>query len=459
MKLISNLIIFILLLNVPSILISQNDSTIYRNVLIASNLESLSEPSISQSAKNPIEYVVGCNLDAAFHSVDGGINWDYDTLGCEKYNWGDPCIVSNTKGDFFFFHLQKADNANEESRLEKIVCQKYNPLRNDWIPIGYIACDSPKSMDKEWACVDTFANSPYKNRIYLGWTLMDEFESNKRKDSSNIYFSYSDNGGKDWAKSVKISQLPGNCEDKNSTTSGTNIYVGLNGTLYLTWANRKKIYFDRSFDGGKTWLAKDVEVAKEPNGWYYEVPGLSRAIGFPTMSCDVSQSAYRGNLYISWSDQRNGKTDTDVFLVVSKDSGSTWTKPIKVNDDGLEIHNFMSSMTTDPATGYIYVVFYDRRRYKNNNLTDVYLAISKDGGNSFENIKINRHPFMPVTKGFLGDYISITAKNGIVRPAWMQMNVLGKTYLYTAIIDDGGAAGLQKKLELKKEKEKEVLGN
>jgi len=452
MKLIFNFKIFICLLYFPTILLSQSDSAIYRNILIASNLENLSEPCIRQSTKNPLEYVVGCNLDFAFHSIDGGEKWDYDTLGCEKYTWGDPCIVSNTKGDFFFFHLQKGDNKTQESRLEKIVCQKYHPLRNDWIPVSYIVCDSPKSMDKEWACIDTFTNSPYKNRIYVSWTLMDKFESEKRKDSSNIYFTYSDNEGKEWANHVKISQLPGNCEDKNGTTSGANICIGLHNSVYLTWANRKKIYFDRSFDGGKTWLDKDIEVAKQPKGWYYEISGLSRAIGFPTMSCDVSQGKYRGNIYISWSDQRNGKTDTDIFLVASKDSGNTWSEPIKVNDDSLAIHNFMSSMTTDPITGYIYVIFYDRRRYKNNDLTDVYLAISKDGGKTFVNIKINKNPFMPVTKGFLGDYISITAKNGIVRPAWMQMNILGKTYLYTAIINDGGEAGLQWQLEKRKHK-------
>lgn len=439
--------VFIFLLYTPSLLISQNDTAIYRNVLIASNLENLSEPCIAYNVKNPSEFVVGCNLDAAFHSTNKGEKWEYDTLGCEKYTWGDPCLASNSKGDLFYFHLQKDNYTFEESRLGKIVCQKFNANRNDWIPLSYVSCDSPKSVDKEWVCIDTFSGSPFKNRIYLGWTLMDKLESERAKDSSNIYLCFSDDDGKTWSHPFKISQLAGNCEDKNGTASGTNICVGLNGTLYVTWANRKKIFLDRSFDGGKTWMIKDVMVAKEPGGWYYNISGLPRAIGFPTMSYDVSKGKYRGNLYISWSDQRNGKDNTDVFLVTSKDSGITWTKPLKVNNDGLKIHNFMSSMTTDPVTGYIYIVFYDRRRYKNNDLTDVYLAISKDGGQSFVNTRINKNPFTPVNKGFLGDYISITAHNGIIRPVWIQMNILGKTYLYTAIIDDGGEEAFQKETE------------
>lgn len=447
MNLILKIKIFIFLLYIPSLLFSQSDTSLYHNILVASNLEHLSEPCITQNPTNSNEYAVGANLDAAFISIDGGKTWEYDTLGCEKYTWGDPCLVSNTKGDFFFFHLQKQNYSAEESRLEKIICQKYNKKRSDWIPISAVSCDTPKSVDKEWACIDTFAKSPYKNRIYLGWTLMDELESEKAKDSSNIYLAHSDDDGKTWSHAFKISQLAGNCEDKNGTTSGTNICVGLNGALYVTWANRKKIFFDRSFDGGRSWLIKDVEVANEPGGWYYNVPGLTRAIGFPTMSCDVSNGAYRGNIYVSWSDQRNGKKNTDVFLVSSKDSGQTWTKPIKVNTDNGKAHNFMSSMTTDAVTGYIYVVFYDRRRYQNVALTDVYLAISKDGGKTFVNTKINKYPFTPVDLGFLGDYISITARNGIVRPVWTQMNIQGKTYLYTAIINDGGEAAILREQE------------
>ncbi|HCA42075.1 MAG TPA: glycosyl hydrolase, partial [Bacteroidetes bacterium] len=64
--------------------------------------------------------------------------------------------------------------------------------------------------------------------------------------------------------------------------------------------------------------------------------------------------------------------------------------------------------------------FYDRRNY-NDNRTDVYLGVSKDGGETFENIKISESPFIPETEIFFGDYIGIDSYNDLVVNAWTRM--------------------------------------
>jgi hypothetical protein len=92
-------------------------------------------------------------------------------------------------------------------------------------------------------------------------------------------------------------------------------------------------------------------------------------------------------------------------------------------------------MSIDQTTGYIYVAFYDRSNYSaNSDSTDVYLAFSKDGGNTFQNFKINSSSFVPNSNSFFGDYINISAHNGVVRPIWTRMDN-GNTSIYTAIID------------------------
>lgn len=55
--------------------------------------------------------------------------------------------------------------------------------------------------------------------------------------------------------------------------------------------------------------------------------------------------------------------------------------------------------------------------YENTN-TDVFIARSSDGGETFENIKISESPFMPSSSVFFGDYTNITAHDGKVRPIW-----------------------------------------
>jgi hypothetical protein len=78
-------------------------------------------------------------------------------------------------------------------------------------------------------------------------------------------------------------------------------------------------------------------------------------------------------------------------------------------------------------------VFYDRRNY-NDNKTDVYMAVSKDGGESFENFKISNSPFVPNSGVFFGDYTGISAHNNIVRPIWTRLENSDLS-VWTAIID------------------------
>jgi hypothetical protein len=79
-------------------------------------------------------------------------------------------------------------------------------------------------------------------------------------------------------------------------------------------------------------------------------------------------------------------------------------------------------MTIDGANGDIYIVFYDRRNYIDNH-TDVYLARSVDGGETFQNIKLNDDPFNPVSQVFFGDYTNITAYGRQVHAIWTRADI------------------------------------
>ncbi|MEI6899895.1 MAG: T9SS type A sorting domain-containing protein, partial [Bacteroidota bacterium] len=138
-------------------------------------------------------------------------------------------------------------------------------------------------------------------------------------------------------------------------------------------------------------------------------------------------------IYVNWSDQRNGLTDTDVWLSKSTDGGMTWSPAIRVNDDPPGKQQFFTWMTIDPITGYLFFVFYDRRNYSDNR-TDVYMATSTNGGESFTNIKISESPFNPLSSLFFGDYTNISAYNNMIRPIWTRLDGENLS-VYTAIVD------------------------
>lgn len=66
-------------------------------------------------------------------------------------------------------------------------------------------------------------------------------------------------------------------------------------------------------------------------------------------------------------------------------------------------------------------MFYDRRNHSDLK-TDVYLAISIDGGASFTNEIISEKPFEANADIYMGDYINITAYGGFVRPIWTSLD-------------------------------------
>ncbi len=104
-----------------------------------------------------------------------------------------------------------------------------------------------------------------------------------------------------------------------------------------------------------------------------------------------------------------------------------------MNNDESKHQQFLTWLTVDQTNGYVYCVFYDRRNYDNHK-TDVYLAVSKDGGDNFENYKISESPFLPNPKIFFGDYTNISVHNGVIRPIWTRLHK-GKITLHTALIN------------------------
>ena len=95
--------------------------------------------------------------------------------------------------------------------------------------------------------------------------------------------------------------------------------------------------------------------------------------------------------------------------------------------------NFFPWATIDQSTGYLYVVYYDRRK-TSGTTTNVYLAVSKDGGQTFQNQRINERSFDGNTQVFFGDYNNIVAVDGKVRPIWTQVEGLDLS-IWTALID------------------------
>ncbi|WP_337864422.1 T9SS type A sorting domain-containing protein [Ignavibacterium sp.] len=403
----------------------------YQNIRVDSpSSNQPEEVSIAINPVNPNYLAAGANINHFFMSSDGGYNWQTSFLSSSFGVWGDPVVVYDELGYLYYGHLSNPPFPGYW--IDRIVIQRStnNGISwNDGAGIGFL---SPKNQDKEWIAVDMHS-SQFKGNVYVCWTEFDDYGSSNPNDSSRIKFSRSTDKGFTFSNAVTISDRSGDCIDSDNTVEGAVPCVGPNGEIYVSWAGPLGLMFDKSTNGGQTW-GTDIFVSNIPGGWDYDVPGIYRCNGLPVTACDTSQSPYRGTIYINWSDQRTGIDNTDIFLVKSTDGGNTWSSPTKVNDDNSNRHQFFTWMTIDQTTGAIYIVFYDRRN-TTGNVTDVYVARSTNGGETFTNFKVSQSSFTPSASVFFGDYTNIAAFNKKVYPIWMRMD--GTTLsVWTTIIYD-----------------------
>ncbi len=406
--------LFILLLVVPIATYAQ-----HKIVTVAEGEQAIN-PSVVINRKNPENFVMGCAA-GLFYSMDSGKSWQKSQPQNDQEGV-DHTLVSDRKGNLYDFHLALNSDG---SRYDKIICQWSADGGVTWQVIGSIS-----APDKDIRYPKICAHSK-SGEFLLSWTQYDEYGSEDPEKKSNIMLAQSKDGKK-WSKPIQISQLSGDCRDDNQTPRGATPGINSRDMKFVLWSMNQGIYLDRSMSKDGTWLNNDIHVNDQKGGWSFNIPGLKKTNGLPTLFIDNSPGRYNGVLFAVWADQSKGVEDTDVWFLRSVNFGDNWSTPLRVNDDSIGKHQFMPAMTVDQSDGLVYIVYYDRRDHDDEQ-TDVYLAYSMDNGTTFKNVKISEQPFSAVENSDMGSYISIDAYKGTIVPVWTSYTD-GKVSINTTIV-------------------------
>jgi hypothetical protein len=292
--------------------------------------------------------------------------------------------------------------------------------------------------DKPWIKADVSVDSPHKGNLYIGWTQFDVYGSKKPEHKTHIYLSRSTDSGKSFSVPLRISETPGDCEDKHNTVMGFVPAVGPTGEVYAIWGGPEGILLAKSTDAGHTFGKNRVIAAAPPGtgggGWEFPVKGLGRANGSPSAGVDITRGKDRGTVYVAWADIRNG--DPDVLLTISRDGGGTWCAPIRIGDDavGNGKEQWFPWLVVDPIDGSINIAYYDRGPH-DGTLTSVTLARSVDGGRTFHYHRVKQEPFDLNKIGFFGDYLGIDAFAGRVAVLFMRSYEAKRLGISGAVFD------------------------
>jgi hypothetical protein len=271
--------------------------------------------------------------------------------------------------------------------------------------------------DKPWIACDT-TSSAFAGRIYVSYSDPRLVPTGNCTGASCrvVKMKRSIDHGATWSSEVMVS---------DSTTSPQNggiFAVGPHGELYIAWVYVASvnddvftIRFDKSTNGG---VSFGTDIAAVTNVVPIDPDPHFRRGVYPSMDADRSNGPYRGNIYIALADKRNG--DPDILFVRSMDGGTTWSAPIRVNDDapGHGADQWAPGLAVDPL-GRVVVTWSDRRRYAGTEKYEVWGAISRDGGQTFDtNFLVGDTPSDAPVNTFLGDYDSVAATSDRLYATW-----------------------------------------
>ncbi|OLB88992.1 MAG: hypothetical protein AUI15_26950 [Actinobacteria bacterium 13_2_20CM_2_66_6] len=196
------------------------------------------------------------------------------------------------------------------------------------------------------------------DRLYVTWTIF-------FGHLATINFSYSDDRAYSWSPARVISGSAPFCVGGVTTNAcdsnqfSTPTVNPTTGGLYISFENfntpdENQYLVVRSMDGGATFqgpfFVSVVFDVNYPRSGSNRLDCTARGQGSRnvlTNSCfrvnsggnivaDKRGGDFADDLYLVFSDNRNGSrqsSNTDVFLFASKDGGTTWIGPTRVNDD------------------------------------------------------------------------------------------------------------------------------
>ena len=362
----------------------------------------------------------------ALKSIDGAGTWSGTVEGAGGSNSGDPAAVIDLNGRWFVGYI---DNASGQS-------VSYSDDNGATWTVKKVGNGSMANMlDKNHLWVDVSPTSTYKGNLYDGWM-----------SSNNIFVSRSVTNGAAWSTPVNISAATA----AGSHNQGINFKCGPDGEAYAAWSvydswpsDEKAIGFAKSLNGGETW---EPAFRALNNIRGIRTTGVSqnmRTNSFPSMAVDLSNSPYRGSIYIVWTNIGvpgiNTGSGSSVYLIKSTDKGATWSTPKRINSDStVGKQHYLPWITCDQATGYVSIVFYDNRNGASAE-AEAWMAYSINGGATFEDLKVSDVLFTPapipnMASKYMGDYLAIDAFGGKTFPCWTDTRS-GHCLTYVSPID------------------------
>lgn len=334
-------------------------------------------------------YGVGFLAEIFLYTFDGGKTWNQSLL---TYSRDQGPTLDGSDVDY-----ESASNAKVafgQDGNAYIITTSFNTIENyDEANVFAKSTDGGVSWTRPYAIEaddglshfldnpDIVADPYRRNTIYV--VSADDISQVVPGGPSNVFIQTSKDGGQNWVPAFNNIMTIQSSEFQDAITPvmtvlnddvHTLMVVG-NSFLYsqastgiVLPGQTRSLYTSTSEDDGKTWTQRLITTYPYPNV-------VDPSTGIPTiMESDAQVAASRSSnlVYIVYP-----LVDTNIYpdgqastaIIMSRDSGVSWTEPIAANPQGLDVQSFTPSVAV-AEDGTVAVLFYDFRLYKGTPGTD-----------------------------------------------------------------------------------------
>ncbi len=375
-----------------------------------------------------IDVSTGFRSEGIYLSEDGGLTWvgNDKCTGASIYNHGgDPGVAITNTGRLILTHVGMQFPG---------MYSNYSDDNGASWTANYTISSNPVE-DKGTLEIDNSSQSPYKNRLYLGYV---DFVN------TSVRLSLSTDNGLNWSQPILVNPNP------PTRSSGSSIAIAADGAVYLCWAGivtsdtatyEDYIGFAHTVNGGQNWeFSQNIIDINGINGLLSEKSNI-RVNGIPQIAIDKSGGTRDGWLYIVTTEKNKlpAGSDPDIILYHSTDKGNTWSDGIRVNQDLLNNGKIQYFPHLDiDESGNLNIIFYDDRNTTSDS-TSVFITHSKDGGDSWSEYEIVNSTFKPKaisggSSGYQGDHIALISRGNDLNAFWMA-DYSGIYQIWSVVID------------------------
>jgi Neuraminidase (sialidase) len=304
--------------------------------------------------------------------------------------WGKNVAIKNVAGQF----VGDPAAAIDAGGTLYAACQEYVDVDAGQ---GNVRLMTSTDQGTTWSSVQTIQAAPDKPWVGGGVTEGTVFVSWLGRQAG---IKRSTDRGKTWGATQPLGNI----------IHGTAIVASESGLVHVPYnldSQNNQLRYLRSTDGGGTW-EKTRDLVSDMGAFCFDCNPRQHPIVGAASDPTGKVTA------ITWTSRMSGgQGDDDVWLIYSKDGGTTWTRPLRVNDNTAASRQFQSWVAVDRC-GRVHVAWTDLRNGKN----EVWYARSAEPTEGFE-------PNLQITDGsgsantdFLGDYKGLAITGNDVLAVW-----------------------------------------